>query len=217
MKALQILIIIMFCATTLYAEQALLLTEVEKIQENIWYLQKDLAAQKASLKEQQQQVKSIVAKNNTQLRTLDNNFTALSASLVAQQEKTSQLESQLTALSEAVASLTDHFDSQNSSAKEQTGEIETLRRTLQTLQAEFTQKQTTSEQALAETREQLSETRTQLESLEQEVGGSVEKLGLWGAGTALLLAVIVAITLVLRKKDSKASSNTSRPAPRHEM
>jgi predicted nucleic acid-binding Zn-ribbon protein len=218
LKALQILIIIMLCTTPLYAEQALLLTEIEKIQENIWYLKKDLAAQKASIKEQQKQIKSISSKSNDQQLARDESFSTLSASVVIQQEKTNQMATDLTSLSKAVTSLTDHIGTQNSSAKEQTGEIEALLRTLQTLRTEFSQKQAASGQALAETREQLAEIRTQLETLGQEVGGRVEKIGLWGAGAVLLLAVILSVAFALRKKKTKAPATTSRQAPpRHEM
>ena len=124
----------------------------------------------------------------------------------------------LTSLSESLASLTTHIGTQSSSAKEQTGEIEALQRTLQTLRTEFSQKQAASGQALTETREQLAEIRTQLETVGQEVGGRVEKIGLWGAGAVLLLAVILSVAFALRKRKTKAPATTSRQAPpRHEM
>jgi len=217
LKALYVLIIILLYATPLFAEQALLLTEVEKIQEKIWYLQKDLAAQKASLNEQQKQITGLASKNNAQQQVLDERYAQLSSAVVAQQEKTSQMESNLAALSEAVASLTEHIGTQNSSAEEQTGEIEALQKTVQALRTEFSQKQAVAEQSIAESREQVDEILTQMERLEQEVGGRVEKIGLWGAGAALLLAVVLTIALALRKRDTKVPANTSKQASRHEM
>ena len=42
MKALQLFFLLLLFAAPLYAEQALVLSEIERIQEKIWYLQKDL-------------------------------------------------------------------------------------------------------------------------------------------------------------------------------
>ena len=46
MKTLLSLFVALLCAAPLYADQALVLTEIEQIQEKIWYLQRDLATQK---------------------------------------------------------------------------------------------------------------------------------------------------------------------------
>ncbi len=65
MKALQICILLLLFAAPLYAEQALVLTEIERIQEKIWYLQKDLVEQKTSLKEQQKQLQQLSRKDSS--------------------------------------------------------------------------------------------------------------------------------------------------------
>ena len=81
----------------------------------------------------------------------------------------------------------------------------------------MTAKQTSTEQELAETRNQLIEIRSQLDTLGQDVGGRIEQIGLWGAGAALIMAIVLTIVIVGRRGKSKGKVSDQKMPPRHEM
>ena len=74
MKALQLFFLLLLFAAPLYAEQALVLSEIERIQEKIWYLQKDLVEQKTSLKEQQKQMELLSNKTEASQTDMNGKF-----------------------------------------------------------------------------------------------------------------------------------------------
>lgn len=217
MKAINILLLLILCTTPLYAEQALVLSEIEKIQESIWYLQKDLALQKTSLKEQQAQVERLNSARDKSQQELNGHLTALAKAINAQQGRTSQIEASLTNLSEQLTTLTDEVRGQKTARQEQTGEVATLAESLQALRKEFVTRQANNEQALAEARQQLDETRAQLETLGKDVGGRVEQISLWGAGAILALALILTIGLAFRRSGTRKPLPELKHPPRHEM
>lgn len=217
MKTLQILLIIVLCATPLYAGQALVLTEIEQIQEKIWHIQRAVAAQNTSIEEQHKQLKLLANKTDNGRLESDKRLAALAQSISSQQEETKQIATELQNLHEALASLTNESRQENSALNEQTGKIATLERSLQALRAEFISKQTSTEQALTETRKQLVETRSQLDALGQNVGGRIEQIGLWGTGAALILAAVLTIVIVGRKSRPREKLPERKQPPRHEM
>jgi len=217
LKTLQILFIILLCATPLFADQALLLTEIEQIQEKIWHLQRDIAGQKSSVTEYQKQLKSLAVKADDGHLELDERLTRLAQSISSQQEKTNLIETDLKNLNEALATLTNEVRQQNSAIPDQTKRITTLEGSLRTLQTKLASQQTSTEHALTETRKQLMETRAQVDMLGQDVGGRIEKIGLWGAGAAVILIVVLIIVIVGRKDKTKKQSSDWKQPPRHEM
>jgi len=217
LKTLQILFIILLCATPLFADQALLLTEIEQIQEKIWHLQRDIAGQNKSVAEHQKQLKLLAAKDDTERLELDRRLAALAQSISSQQEKTSLIEGELQKLNVAFSTLSNEVRQQNNTMPEQTKRISALEGTLQTLQVELASQQRSTEKELAETRKQLLETRAQVNTLGQDVGGRIEQIGLWGAGAALILIIVLTILLTGRKSKSKVRSRDREQPPKHEM
>lgn len=217
LKTVQIIFFILLCATPLQAGQALVLTEIEQIQEKIWHLQRAVAAQNTSIEEQQKQLKRFISKADSDQFALNEEVTALTQALSSQHDQTKQLEAEFQTLHAALTTLTNEVGQRKSAALEQTGEISTLERSLQTVRAEFTAQQTRTEQELAETRKQLVEIHSQLDALDQDVGGRIEQIALWGAGAGLVLAIVLTIVIVGRRDKSKGKVSDHKLPPRHEM
>ena len=217
LKALQVIFIILLCATPLYAGQALILTEIEQIQEKIWHLQRAVAAQNTSTKEQQKQLALFSGKADSGQLELDERISALTQSISSQQERTKQIEAEFQNLHEALTILTNEAGQKDIVVLDQAEKISALQGSLQTVRAEMTAKQTSTEQELAETRKQLIEIRSQLDALGQDVGGRIEQIGLWGAGAALIMAIVLTIVIAGRRGKSKGKVSDRKLPPRHEM
>ena len=126
MKALQIFFLLLLFAAPLYAEQALVLTEIERIQEKIWYLQKDLVEQKASLKQQQKQLQILDNKTKSSQTDLDERFASQRQGVEKQTERIKQALSELKPIEESLGSLTDQFVIQSNTIVEQSSRISEL-------------------------------------------------------------------------------------------
>jgi chromosome segregation ATPase len=199
LKALQLFFLLLLFAAPLYAEQALVLTEIERIQEKIWYLQKDLVEQKTSLKKQQKQLEILDNKTEASQTDLNEQFASQLQVVETQSERINQALSELAPLAETLASLTNQFVIQNETILEQSGKISALEGLLQKMQAEFSSVQKKTTKALAETQAQADETRSKIDALGQDVGGQVEQISMWGMGAALILAVMLTFIIVSRK------------------
>ena len=199
MKALQIFFLLLLFAAPLYAEQALVLTEIERIQEKIWYLQKDLVEQKASLKQQQKQLQILDNKTKSSQTDLDERFASQRQGVEKQTERIKQALSELKPIEESLGSLTDQFVIQSNTIVEQSARISELEGQLKKMQAELSSSREKISKALAETRAQVDEARSKIETLGQDVGGQVEQISLWGMGAALILAVMLTFIIVSRK------------------
>jgi len=199
LKALQIFFLLLLFAAPLYADQALVLTEIERIQEKIWYLQKDLVEQKASLKQQQKQLQILDNKTESSQTDLDERFASQLQGVETQTETIKQALSELKPIEESLGSLTDQFVIQSNTIVEQSGRISELEGQLKKMQAERSSSQEKISKALAETRAQVDEARSKIETLGQDVGGQVEQISLWGMGAALILAVMLTFIIVSRK------------------
>ena len=99
LKTLYLLLVILFCTTSLHAEKVSILTELEMLQEKLWYLQRDIGTNKAALEEQQKQLKGLASDISKEQRQLNKRLTALSQATASQQE----LSDRLTTLSQATA------------------------------------------------------------------------------------------------------------------
>lgn len=199
MKSLQLFLLLLLFAAPLYAEQALVLTEIERIQEKIWYLQKDIVEQKTSLKDQQKQLKFLVKKTEASQTDVNEKFASQLQVVEAQTERIKQALAELEPITKSIGSLTDQFILQNNTIVEQSGKISALQGQLQKMQAEFSSVQEKTSKALAETQAQVDETRSRIDALGQDVGGQVEQISMWGMGAALILAVMLTFIIVSRK------------------
>lgn len=217
LKVLQILIIIVLFAAPLQADQALVLTEIEQIQEKIWYLQKDLAAQKTSLKQQQKQIEALTSRNDEGQLALNERLSLLTEGISGQQKSAQQIETRLENLDQELSALSNEIVLQKGARQEYASEIRALEKTLQALQTEYSSRQERTEQTLAETVAQLEETRSQLQAMEQKVGSRSEQIWLWVAIAALVLAVVLTISLSFRKKSVTAAITDLKEPPKHEM
>jgi uncharacterized coiled-coil protein SlyX len=199
LKTLQLFFLLLLFAAPLYAEQALVLTEIERIQEKIWYLQKDMVEQKTSLKEQQKKLKLLVNKTETSQTDMNEKFASQLQEVEIQTERIKLALAELEPIAESIGSLTDQFILQNDTIVEQSGKISSLQSQLQKMQAEFSSVQEKTTKALAETKAQADETRSKIDALGQDVGGQVEQISMWGMGAALILAVMLTFIIVSRK------------------
>ena len=224
MKTLYCLLIILLCAAPLCAEQALVLTEIEKIQEKLWYLQKDLAAQKAELEKQQKQVGVLASQGKENQLQLDKRINMVREQVETQQAEAIKVRQNMAALEDTLATLATGGDTQQEVVLAQAERMRTLEGSLQELRAQLASTQTSTQGALAEmqaalteTRQQLAEARSQMTGLEQNVGGRVKQIGLWGAGAFLVLAVVLTIGFASRRNSPGISSSDRKAPPRHEM
>ena len=199
MKALQLFFLLLLFAAPLHAEQALVLTEIERIQEKIWYLQKDIVEQKTSLKDQQKQLKLLVKKTEASQTDINEKFASQLQVVEAQTERIKQALAELEPITKSIGSLADQFILQNNTIVEQSGKISALQGQLQKMQAEFSSVEEKTSKALAETQVQVDETRSRIDALGQDVGGQVEQISMWGMGAALILAVMLTFIIVSRK------------------
>ena len=199
MKSLQLFLLLLLFAAPLYAEQALVLTEIERIQEKIWYLQKDIVEQKTALKDQQKQLKFLVKKTEASQTDINEKFASQLQVVEAQTERIKQALAELEPITKSIGSMTDQFILQNNTIVEQSGKISALQGQLQKMQAEFSSVQEKTSKALAETQAQVDETRSRINALGQDVGGQVEQISMWGMGAALILAVMLTFIIVSRK------------------
>lgn len=206
LKALSLLLVILFCSTSLYAENVSVLTELELIQEKLWYLQRDMGTQKASLEEQQKQLRLLTSGADKERLELNEDFAALTKANADQKEGLRQIENDLETLGESLIALTTEVRQLNSVLLDQAGKIGILEGSLNALQDELVAQQNDTGQALAElgaqfaeTRAQMVETRSQIDTLGQDVGGRVEQIGYLGAGAALVLIIVLITGFLVRK------------------
>ena len=218
-----VVLAILFCAVSVHAEKVSVLTELEMLQEKLWYLQRDVGANKASLAEQQKQLKGLSAglgKERQQLadrltaldqatagqQALNTRLEALSKSSAEQQERLNSVENGLVKLGEALAALTAEVKQQGGVFAEQTAQFSAISRRMETLQEELNAQQTGAGQDLGELRSQLDEaraqvlqTRARIDDLEADVGSQIKQLGYWGAGAALVLCILLTFVIALRR------------------
>ncbi len=217
LKALYIFFIALLIATPVYAEQALVLSEIERIQEKIWYLQKDLAAQNTSIKKHQAQLERLTSKTNEGHLSLNERLATLEEFVDNQQEVVSQTGEKLETLTETLVSLGNSIEERQENINSQTERIETLNSSIRSLQDNFSKDKKATEQTLAEIRSELDETRSQLKTMGQDVGSQVEQLSVWGAGIFLALAILLTIGFALRKSGSNKPATNFKQPPNHEM
>jgi len=207
----------MVCATTLYADQALVLTEIEQIQEKIWYLQRDLAAQKSAIEKQQEQSTRHSAGTNKRQLDVETKLTAVTQEVASQQEKLKGVEDTLQGLKEEVMALASKFNQQNSAQLQQAEKSGIQEELIRAMREEFVSHRKLTEQALTETQKQLAETRSELAALKTNESGQFNQLILWGGGIALGLSVLLTIVLAFRSGGTRKSADKREFPTKHEL
>ena len=207
----------MSCATPLYADQALVLTELEQIQEKIWYLQRDLAAQKSSIEKQQEQFTRQSAGTGKRLLDVETQLAAVVQSVNSQQEQLKGIEGALQGLKGEVTALAGDLSQQNRAQLQQVEKSGSQEGLLQDLREELAKSRRLTEQALAETQKQLDETRSELAALKTNESGRFNQMILWGGGAALALSVLLTIVFALRGGGRRPSADKREFPTKHEL
>jgi len=217
LKTLLVLVVTLFFAAPLYADQALVLTEIEQIQEKVWYLQRDLAAQKSAIEKQQAELSLLAAKTDKQQRELETHSAAMAQTLAGQQESLQALDATLQSLKEAVTALVNDFNQQNNAQLQQAEKSGAQEGLLRAMREELASNRKQTEQALAETQKQLAETRAELAALKTSQGDLLNQPVLWGGGIALGLAVLLTIVLAFRSGRSRHIVDKREFPTKHEL
>ena len=207
----------MICAVPLCADQALVLTEIEQIQEKIWYLQRDLAAQKSAIEKQQEQYTRHSAGTSKRQLDAETQLTAVTQEVARQQEKLKGIEDNLQSLQETVTALVGEFNQQNRAQLQQAEKSGTQEGLLRAMREELVANRTLTEQALAETQKQLAETRSEIAALKTNESGRFNQLILWGGGIALGLSILLTIILALRSGGARQSADKREFPTKHEL
>jgi len=217
LRILSLCLLVLLCATPLYAAQTLVLTEIEQLQEKIWYLQNDLAAQKLSIEKNQKQLSRLSSENDRKKQEQETLLASLTGQIASQQEKITRAEDTLSAMEEMLATLSNEVGQQHKVLEEQAEKAGDQEKSIQALRTEIAKVQAQSETAIAETLSKLEEARAKLETMGKDAGKSNEKLIWLGAGAALLLAVALTFGAALgNRRHTKRPDNFTPPAD-HEM
>jgi len=217
LKTLLSLLVALLFAAPLSAEQALILTEIEQIQEKIWYLQRDLAAQKSTIEKQQQAFSRLAAKTDKQQSDLETHSATTAESLASQQESLQRLDATVQSLKESVTTLVNEFNQQNSAQRQQAEKAGAQEGLIRAMREEFAANRKQTEQALAETQKQLAETRAELAALQTDESGQFNQLILWGGGIALGLSILLTIVLAFRSGGSRKTVDKREFPTKHEL
>lgn len=221
--ALGLLLVLLTAAAPAMGEQARVLSEIEQIQEKLWYLQRDLAAQQKSLDVLEKRLSDRIEAWDRQQRAVSEELAGLKAGLAEQRAiltrldqaladqpmRQEHLDRTLDQVGQSLNELAQKVEQQDSVLLKQAETSGAREGALQALRQELAASQARTDRALAEIRERLVETRSQLEEVRQQDGTRREQLALWGAGAALVLALLLTIAFIVRS--SRSSSTSSRP------
>jgi len=210
-------VMILLCAAPVQAEQALILTEIEQIQEKIWYLQRDLASQKTLLEAQQDQLAGLSATAKTGQQALAERIDDAALRVTEQQAAMQRMDRALEELDTALSALTTVVHQRNRDLVNQAEKTGSQQSRLQALGDQLATHQVRTEKALAETRDQLAETRSELAHLQQSQQGQLNRVVLWGGGAALVLAVLLTIVLALRGRKADPLGGHRNDPTDHEL
>lgn len=217
LKILPLLLISLLFVPPLYADQALVLTEIEQIQEKVWYLQRDVAAQKAGLDKHQKELASFV-KASEKLQLGVKEQLAVNSQLVSnQQNRLQEMEVSLQQLNEAVNALVSEFNQQKTAQLQQAEKSGSQEGLLQALREDVAANRKEAEQALAETSKQVAETRAQLQALQTDKSQSFDQLALYLGGAALALAVLLTVGFAFLNSKSNRRFRERENLPKHEL
>ena len=202
MRTLSVLLIILLWATAIHAEVSVL-TELEQIQEKVWYLQRDMTVLQSSVEAQQKALTQAVADNQKQQKNLDVQLTGLNKELTLQREKITQVNGVLEKFGAALKALANRSGQSNSALSDQLGKLDRLQSAVGALQAEMAAQQSGRGQDLGELHTQLTTTRSEMVQMQEEMSNQKKQLLYWGGGVvALCVLVLVVGFAVLKSRET---------------
>jgi chromosome segregation ATPase len=199
LKALFLLLVFVLSSSSLHAESPSIYTDLEQLQEKIWYLQRDVEQLKISIEDQQKQLNGLDTDIKTELTLLNERFSALHQDTATREEKTGRMESGLDNLGEVLTGLITEVKQQNDIILEQAEKINALEKSMAAIRAERMSQRTDTGQELSAFREQLSEVHSQLDTIEQGMHRQLKQLSYWAAGAALFFSVVLTFVVLLLK------------------
>ena len=217
MKVLSFFLIALLASVPADAEQALVLTEIEQMQEKIWYLQRDVAAQKTILEQHQKQLKDAGTTARETHDAVDHKLDEMADMLKVQVEKNLQMEKNIQSLEENIAALLNEFNQQNAAQLQQAEKSGTQEGLLQVLRDEVAANRARTEMAIADTEKKLTEVRTQLAAMQEKKEGRLDKVGLYLGGSALLLAILLTVAFAIFNSKSNSSLRKRNGHSEHEL
>ena len=217
MKTLPLCLFILLCVTPLHAAQALVLTELEQLQEKIWYLTKDIAEQKILLEKQQKQLSSITSGNNKKQQEQEERLSTLVSEIASHQEKISKAEKTFSEMDVLLTNLLDEVGQQEKIVKEQADKALDQDQLIQTLRTEVSSYRSQTDKAIAETRSELDKIRSTIETIGKDAGKSNERIIWLIAGAVLLLAIVLTFFIALSNRKHLRQTHRITPPADHEM
>lgn len=216
-KTCLLLVILSLTTALLHAAQTPVLTEIEKIQEKLWYLQRDVSAQKAALDQQQAELANLSARTGADDQAVSDRLDSLAQSAAGLQERTDNLDAHLQRLEESLTALVDEINRQNATFQTQTEQSTAWQERLTSLEARSATHRSEAEQALEENHRQLEELRAQLQQSVQSQAHEVNRIVLWGGGAALVIAVLLTIGVLVSGSRNRQKRSRHKNTPGHEL
>ncbi len=203
MRTLSLLLIILLWSSVVHAEVSVL-TELEQIQEKVWYLQRDMTALQASVEAQQKALPQVVADNQKQKKHLDVQLTGLNKELTLQREKIAQINVVLEKFSTALKALANRSGQSNTVLSDQLGKLDQLQSAVGALQAEMAAQQSGRGQDLGELHTQLAMLRSDMVRMQSEMAKQQKQLLYWGGGVVALCVLILVVGFAVLKSRETA-------------
>jgi chromosome segregation ATPase len=214
-----------------FAQQALVLTEIEQIQEKVWYLQRDLAAQQKVLDKQQgvltqlaDKVAGIENSDTTQVTALQEMLTDQGQSLQGLESALQSFEKTLSTLQEnlrqqqaAQSAAEEQIQAQQTAQSAAAEQIRAQQAALQDLKNAFGVYQKETGQTREAIDRQLTEIRDALTTLREGERQRIDQIGLWVGGGALGLAILLTIGNLIWQGKSRSSRHKQRTPYDHEL
>lgn len=206
MKVFASLCLFLLWAGPLAAQQVPVLTELEQVQEKLWFLQRDISSLQEAVEAEQAQLDQFASEIRQGEERFEQRFSALAAANTDQAQTTAQLEAIVDDLGEALTTLTAEVQAQNASLLDQAQQIAAFEKALASLQGEMAAGSTVADEDLTELRTEvaavrghLGENRTKLSALEQDLDQQFKQLAYYGAGAVLGLVILLAICVAVMK------------------
>ena len=203
MRTLSLLLIILLWSTVIHAEVSVL-TELEQIQEKVWYLQRDMTAVQTAVEAQQKALAQIVADNQKQQKHLDVQLTGLNKELTLQREKITQVNVVLEQFGEALTALASRSGQSNNALSDQLGKLNQLQSALGSLQAEVAAQQSGRGQDLGALHTQLTTMRSEMVQMQEEMTNQKKQLLYWGGGVVVLCVLVLVVGFAVLKSRETA-------------
>lgn len=206
MKVFASLCLFLLWAVPLAAQQVPVLTELEQVQEKLWFLQRDISSLQEAFDADQAQLDQLASEIRQVEERFEQRLTEFAAANTDQAQLMAQVEATVNDLGEALTTLTAEVQAQNTSLLDQAQQIAAFEAALASLQSEIAAGSMVAGEDLTELRTEvaavrghLGENRTRLSALEQDLASQFKKLTYYGAGAVLGLVILLAICVAVMK------------------